>query len=61
MRRQVDFCNPITSTWGQVGLFKLALLSLSVLVGAIWPEVFAGWRGVLLVWCVVPAFYLTHV
>lgn len=61
MRQITTLFTPLTLTWWQVGLFKLSLLALGVIVGATWPEVFAGWRDVLFVLFVVPAFYLTYV
>jgi len=44
-----------------VGLLKLSLLSLGVVVGSTWPGVFVGWRDLLLVLFVVPAFYVSYV
>jgi hypothetical protein len=61
MRRQLAVLKPITFAWWQMGLLKLSLLSLGVIVGSTWPGVFAGWRELLLVLFVVPAFYLTYV
>ncbi len=61
MRRQWAVLKPITFTWWQTGLLKLSLLSLGAIIGATWPAVFAGWRVLLLVLFVVPAFYLTYV
>ena len=61
MRHQLPLFRPITFTRWQAGLFKLSLISLGVVVGATWPGVFAGWRELLLVVFVVPAFYLTYV
>jgi len=49
-----------TFTWWQVGLLKLSLLSLGMVIGSTWSEVFAGWRDVLGVLFVVPAVYLTY-
>ncbi len=56
--------NPFKSfmlTWWQAGLLKLAMLCLGLVVGSSWPEIFAGWREMLLVLFVVPAFYVTYV
>jgi hypothetical protein len=49
-----------TFAWWQLGVLKLALLSLGVVVGSTWPEVFVGWRDLLVVLFVVPAFYITY-
>ena len=61
MKRKTTFFTPVTFTWWQVGFLKLSLLLLGVVVGATWPGVFVGWRDLLLVFFVVPAFYLTYV
>ncbi len=61
MRRIMTLFTPLTLTWWQVGLFKLSLLSLGVVMGSTWPELFMGWRDVLVVLFMVPAFYLTYV
>jgi len=61
MKRKMTLFTPITFAWWQVGLLKLSLLSLGVVVGSTWPGVFVGWRALLLVLFVVPAFYLTYV
>ena len=61
MRWTLTFFIPVTLTWWQVVLLKLSLLSLGVVVGTTWPGVFVGWREVLLVVFVVPAFYFTYV
>jgi hypothetical protein len=56
--------NPFKSfelTWWQAGLLKVSMLCLGLAVGSTWPGAFAGWREVLLVLFVVPAFYLSYV
>ncbi len=50
-----------TLTWWQAGLLKLSMASLGLAVDSSWPEVFAGWRYLLLALFVVPAFYVTYV
>ena len=60
MRRTMALFTPVTFAWWRVGLLKRSLLSLGLVVGATWPGVdFVGWREVLVVLFVVPAFYLT--
>jgi hypothetical protein len=61
MRKTTALFQPITFTWWQVGLLKLSLVSLGVVVGSTWPGLFVGWRDLLLVLFVVPAFYVTYV
>jgi hypothetical protein len=61
MRKTTAFFKPITFAWWQMSLLKLSLLSLGVVVGSTWPGVFVGWRDVLVVLFVVPAFYVTYV
>jgi hypothetical protein len=48
-------------TWWQTGLLKLSMVSLGLAAGSTWPGIFAGWREVLLVLFVVPAFYVSYV
>ena len=38
-----------TLKWWEAAIFKLSLLSLGILLGSTWPDIFAPWRGVLLV------------
>jgi hypothetical protein len=58
--RNVKFFKSFTFAWWQLSLFKLSMVALGLFVGSTWPEVFAGWRDVLLVLFVVPAFYVTY-
>jgi hypothetical protein len=56
--------NPFKSfklTWWQGSLLKLSMVSLGLAVGSTWPEIFAGWREVLLVLFAVPAFCVSYV
>jgi len=38
-----------TLKWWQAGLFEISLLSLGLMAGAAWPDLFNPWRTVLLV------------
>jgi hypothetical protein len=60
MRRTMTLFRSVTFTWWQVGLLKMSLLSLGVVVGSTWPDLFVGWRDLLAILFVVPAFYLTY-
>ncbi len=50
-----------TLTWWQVSLLKLSMLSLSLVVGATWPEAFVTWTVLLWILFAIPAAYLTFV
>jgi hypothetical protein len=53
-----------TFRWWQVGLLKIALLSLGILVGTDFSSFFAGNQGLLaLLWCLflIPTIYLVAV
>ena len=58
--RSGKFFKSFTFAWWQLSLFKLSMAALGLLVGSTWPEVFVGWRDVLLVLFVIPAFYVTY-
>jgi hypothetical protein len=61
MRRRVRIFRSYTFAWWQLALLKISVLALGLAVGSSWPDFFAGWRGLLLVLFVVPAFYVTYV
>ena len=42
-----------TLKWWETGLFKLATISLGIIVGATWADVFMSLRAVLLVVCIL--------
>ena len=50
-----------TFKWWQAGLFKVALLSLGILIGATWPDVFFQWRSALLVVFALSTVYISWV
>ncbi len=56
--------NPFKSfqlTWWEAGLLNLSMAALGLIVGSTWPEIFSGWRNLLLVLFVVPAFHVSYV
>jgi len=57
----MKFFKSFTFAWWQLSLLKLSMASLGLAVGSMWPEVFAGWRDLLLILFVVPAFYVSYV
>ncbi len=44
-------------TWWQVGLLKLSLLSLGIVIGASWPEVFEPLSTVLIFTAIILGGY----
>ena len=61
MMRKTTLFKSYTFAWWELGLLKIFLVSLGVLVGSTRPGVFVGWRGLLVVLFVVPAFYVSYV
>ncbi len=61
MKRKLRIFKSYTFAWWQLGLLKISLLALGLAVGSTWPGLFAGWRELLLVLFVVPAFYVSYV
>ena len=55
------FFKSFTFAWWQLSLLKLSMAALGLAVGSTWPGVFAGWRDLLLILFVVPAFYVSYV
>jgi len=47
-----------TLRWWQAGVFKISLLSLGIIIGATWPEIFNAWRMVLVVLFVFSTAYV---
>ena len=50
-----------TFKWWQAGIFKIALLSLGITIGSIWPELFKGWTPFLFLLFLVSGGYVTYV
>ncbi len=48
-----------TLKWWQAGIFKVALLSLGIIIGSMWPELFRGWTTLLLLVFLVSVTYVT--
>jgi hypothetical protein len=57
----MKFFKSFTFAWWQLSLLKLSMAALGLAVGSTWPGVFAGWRDLLLILFVVPAFYVSYV
>jgi len=50
-----------TLKWWQAGMFKVALISLGIMIGATWPDIFGMWRYGLLVLFALPISYISWV
>ncbi len=50
-----------TFTWWQIGIFKLALLSIGVAIGAYWNEFFISYLIALIVIAVITSAYITYI
>ena len=59
--RKLKIFRSYTFTWWQLSLLKISVLALGLAVGSTWPQVFTGWRELLLVLFVAPAFYVSYV
>ena len=55
------FKKTYTFAWWQVGIFKLALLSIGAAAGAYWPDFFAANLTALIVIAVVATPYTMYV
>ncbi len=51
----------ITLKWWQAGLYELAILSLGIIVGTYWPEVFSNWLPLLWLALIVPGSYIIFI
>ncbi len=47
-----------TYSWGQIALFKLALLSLGIAIGANWPHIFIDYTIVLIMIGLMVGIYI---
>ena len=50
-----------TLKWWQGSLLKIAMISLGIVIGATWPEIFVNWVTVLLIVSIVSASYITYI
>jgi len=48
-----------TFKWWQAALLKVSLLSLGLMIGAAWADIFNAWRPELLVLFVLSTVYVT--
>lgn len=57
----MNIFKPTTLLWWQVGIVKVCLLSLGVLVGASWPDLFLPYTNLLIGLFVVSTLYLFYI
>jgi len=50
-----------TLKWWQAGIFKIALLSLGIIIGSTWPELFKGWTSLLFLIFLISGGYVGYV
>lgn len=50
-----------TLKWWEAGIFKIALLSLGIVIGSAWPEFFKGWIPFLIILFLISGGYVTYV
>jgi len=58
---QMNIFKDFTLKWWQAGIFKLALLSLGIIIGLIWPELFRGWTPFLFLLFIISEGYVGYV
>lgn len=57
----MDLFKDYTFSWKQIGIFKLALLSIGVIIGAIWHEFFVEHMTLVAIVAVVASLYIMSV
>lgn len=50
-----------TLKWWQAGIFKLVQLSLGIIIGSTWPELFKGWIPLLFLVFLISEGYVGYV
>jgi hypothetical protein len=50
-----------TFTWKQVGVFKLALLSIGVVIGSVWNEFFNANMPVVVIIAIITTAYILYI
>ena len=58
---QMNLFKDFTLKWWQAGIFKVALLSLGIIIGSMWPELLRGWAPFFLVIFLISVSYVTFV
>jgi len=55
------FFKSYTFTWWQIGIFKLALLSIGVAIGAYWSVFFKNYLAPLIIIAIITSAYIMFV
>ena len=50
-----------TLAWWQAGIFKVGMLTLGIVIGAYWQEIFGGYLPLLIIIAVVSLAYVSYV
>jgi len=50
-----------TLAWWQAGIFKVGMLTLGIVIGAYWQEIFGGYLSLLFIIAVVSLAYVSYV
>ncbi len=50
-----------TFTWKQIGIFKLALLSIGVIIGSVWYQFFSANMAMVVIVAIVSTGYVMYV
>jgi hypothetical protein len=58
---QMNIFKDFRLKWWQAGIFKAALLSLGIIIGSTWPELFKGWTSFLFLLFIISVSYVTYV
>ena len=58
---QMNIFKDFTLKWWQAGIFKAAMLSVGIIIGSTWPELFRGWTPFLFVLFFISGGYVTYV
>jgi len=56
-----NFFKDYTYTWQQIVIFKITMLSLGILIGSHWAEIFQRYWSFLLVIWVVTFVYMNYI
>jgi hypothetical protein len=58
---QMNIFKDFTLKWWQAGIFKLVQLSLGIIIGSTWSELFKGWTPLLFLIFLISGGYVGYV